>query len=164
MTKTTNKIKELEKIVVNTGVGRLSAQPNFKDKVLPSITEDFALITGQKPEHRPARKSIAGFKLREGVIVGLRSTLRKKRMVDFLERIVKVVLPRVRDFRGIDPKNIDNRGNLSFGIKENVVFPEISQDMAKINFGIEVTIVPKSEKNKKEAVGFYKELGIPFKK
>src|SRR3989344_5091684 len=102
MTKSSSKTIQLEKVVVNTGIGRLSSQPNFSEKILPGVAHDFALITGQKPSFRSAVKSISGFKLREGTVVGLQVTLRRKRMTQFLERVVKVVLPRVRDFRGIN--------------------------------------------------------------
>ena len=156
--------KKVEKVVVNVGVGKLSTQPNFSDKILPSIVKDIASITGQKPAERPAKKSISGFKLREGAIVGLKITLRNKRMVDFLDKVIKVVLPRVRDFHGLSAKNIDKSGNISFGLKDHLVFPEVSAEVSKASFGMEVTIVPKDSKNPEEAVSFYKELGIPFEK
>lgn len=156
--------KKFEKAVINVGVGKLSTQPNFSDKVLPAIINDVAVITGQKPMSRPAKKSISGFKLREGTIVGLKITLRGKRMTQFLDKVIGVVLPRVRDFRGLDPKNIDQKGNLSFGIKDHLVFPEIVPEESKVNFGMEVTVVPRSIKNKEEAVILYKEIGVPFQK
>lgn len=154
----------IDKVVVNTGIGRLSQQPNFQDKILPALVKDFADITGQKPALRPATKSISGFKLREGAVVGLKSTLRRQRMAQFLEKVTKVVLPRVRDFRGLNPKNVDASGVLNFGIKDSSVFPEIAQDAAKINFGIEITVVPKEIKNRDAAMSVYKELGVPFSK
>ncbi len=157
-------MNKIAKVVVNTGIGRLSQQPNFQDKVLPALLKDFADITGQKPALRPAAKSISGFKLREGTVVGLKSTLRRQRMAQFLEKITKVVLPRVRDFRGLNPKNVDASGVLNFGIKDSSVFPEISQDAAKINFGIEITVVPKEIKNRDAAMSVYKEIGVPFSK
>ena len=164
MTKPSAKYKKLDKIVVNTGIGRFSTQPNFGDKILPEIVKEFSAITGQKPSTRPAKESISGFKLREGTIVGLKSTLRRQRMFQFLERVLNLVFPRVRDFRGIDFKNVDRDGNLTFGIKEQVVFPEISAEQSKFNFGVEITVVPKSVKNREEALQLYKELGVPFKK
>lgn len=164
MTKTGEAIKKVDKVVVNTGIGRLAAQPNFSDKILPSVVNDFAAITGQKPRTRPAKKSISGFKLREGTVVGLQSTLRRHRAKEFIEKIIKVVLPRVRDFRGINLKNIDERGNLSFGIRETLVFPEISQEISKTAFGLEITIVPKRVKTRSEAIEIYKELGLLFEK
>lgn len=159
----TDNYKNLEKIVVNIGVGRLSGQPNFVDKILPDLMQAIGTITGQKPVICLSKKSIAGFKLRMGTVVGLKTTLRGKRMKDFLDKIINIVLPRVRDFRGIDPKSIDAAGNLTIGFKEQLAFPEITADAAKINFGLEVTIVPKV-KNREKAVALYKSLGIPLKK
>lgn len=166
MTKQDNQFKKIDKVVVNTGIGRLTQQPNFEDKILPAVAQDFAAITGQKPANRPARISISGFKLRQGAIVGLKATLRRKRMEEFLNKISKVVLPRVRDFRGIDPKNVDLNGNLSFGIKDHLVFPEVVPEHSRTNFGLEVTVVPKSTAvaNREEAMKLYKEIGIPFSK
>ena len=158
-----NTYKNLEKLVVNSGLGRLSSQPNFEDKMLPELVKEFSVIVGQKPAFRSAKKSIAGFKLRAGTVVGLKATLRKKRMEQFFKKLINVVLPRVRDFRGIKNSSIDQNGNLSIGLKEQLVFPEVSPETSKVNFGLEVTIVPKS-KNKEKAVALYKELGIPFSK
>ena len=165
MTITKNdQFKKLDKVVVNTGIGRLTQQPNFEDKILPAIAQDFAVITGQKPATRPARISISGFKLRKGVVVGLKATLRRKRMEEFLNKVSKVVLPRVRDFRGLNPNNVDKGGNLSFGIRDHLVFPEIVPEHSKTNFGIEITVVPKSKEvpNREEAMQLYKSIGIPF--
>ena len=153
----------LKKIVVSTTVGRLRQRHGFADKILPAISNDLAVITGQKPAPRQARKSIAGFKLREGDIVGLKVPLRGKRMKDFLKRFVEVVLPRVRDFRGIDPKAIDAQGNLTIGIKEHIVFPEVAPDEVKIDFGLEVTLVSDT-KGKEESYKLFKSLGIPLMK
>lgn len=155
--------KKIEKTVVNSSFGRLLGSSNFTEKVLPEIIKEFSLIVGQKPAPRPAKQSISGFKLRAGTIVGLKSTLRKKRMRDFLEKMIKVVLPRMRDFRGIDLKNIDKMGNLTIGFKEHLVFPEVSPETSMVNFGIEVTLVPKERKREK-AIALYRELGIPLKK
>ena len=146
-----NKIKQIEKVVVNSGIGRLSTQPNFQDKILPALVADFAAITGQKPSERPAKKSISSFKLRQGTIVGLKATLRRRRMAQFLQKVVKVVLPRVRDFQGIDQKNIDQQGILTFGVKDHYVFPEVTPDATRQSFGVEITVVPKDEKNHEEA-------------
>lgn len=159
-----SQIKQIEKVVVNSGIGRISSQPNFSDKVLPAITADFMALTGQKPSERAAKKSISSFKLREGTIVGLKATLRKKRMEQFFNKVIKVVLPRVRDFQGINPHNIDTHGNLTFGVKDQLVFPEINAETSKTNFGIEITVVPKIRKTQAEALEFYKGLGIPFMK
>lgn len=155
--------KSFEKIVVNTGIGRLSQQPQFEDKALPEIMKEVALITGQKPQIRRARESISGFKTRKNQIVGLRVILRRDRMVDFFERLTHAVFPRVRDFRGIDPEKIDAFGNLNIGIKEQVVFPEIVPEESRVNFGIQVTIVPRV-KNREESISLYRETGVPLKK
>ena len=156
-------ISKIEKIVINVGIGRVSALPNF-DKTLPEIVKELSLITGQKPSPRPARQSIATFKLRAGAIIGLKTTLRRNKMRDFLDRLTKTALPRIRDFRGIDLSSIDKQGNLTTGIKEHIVFPEIIGDQSKVNFGLSITIVPKIVKNREEAIKLYRELGIPLKK
>lgn len=155
-------IPKLEKIVLNVGVGRLSQQSNF-DKLLPEIISDISLITGQKPITTLAKKSIAGFKVRERQVVGLKVTLRRSKMYDFLGKMVNIVFPRVKDFRGIDIKNVDKNGNLTIGIKEHAVFPEINFETLKVDFGIEVSIVSNAN-SKEEAIELYKLLGIPFKK
>ena len=133
----------------------------FEATILPEISRELALITGQKPEPRPARKSIAGFKIREGNIVGLRVILRGRRMRDFLERLVKVALPRVRDFRGINHNQIDGEGNLTIGFRDHTVFPEITPEDSKFNFGFQVTLVS-GIKNPDEAYAFFKGLGVPL--
>ena len=154
--------KEIDKIVVNIGVGRLSTQPHFKDNVLPEIMKEAAIITGQKPAPRQTRKAIAGFKTRLGDVIGLQTTIRGKRMNDFLSRLVSLALPRVKDFRGIDLSNVDHGGNLNFGFKEQFSFPEIKIEESKVSFGIQVTIVPKV-KNRDKAIDLYKSLGVPLK-
>ncbi len=156
-------IPKIEKIVINVGVGRLSQQPNFEEKILPELVKDLSSITGQKPAICKAKKSISGFKLRAGQVVGLKTTLRNKMMSAFLEKLVKVIFPRVRDFRGLDTKAIDERGNLTIGLKENAVFPEINPEISKIDFGLEISIVSNA-KNKEEAIKLYRILGIPLKK
>ena len=152
----------LEKIVVSTALGRLRNKPGFKDTVLPTMSAELAKITGQKPAERAAKQSIAGFKIRQGDIVGLKVTLRGKRMRDFLKRLVETTLPRVRDFRGIDPSSIDAQGNLTIGIKEHIVFPEVNSDETKFDFGLEVTLVSNAKK-KKESYKLFKALGVPLK-
>ncbi len=159
-----NVYKNFEKVVVNAGLGKISQLPNFSDKVLPVIEKDLAGITGQKPSQRGAAKSISGFKLREGQIVGLKITLRHKRMQQFLEKVMRVVLPRVRDFRGLPNRNVDSHGNLNFGLKDSSVFPEMAQDATKVSFGLEITVVPKLNKNREKMVELYKEIGVPFSK
>jgi large subunit ribosomal protein L5 len=163
MNKNLNKSDKIEKIVVNVGIGRLSQQPNFEEKSLPELIKELSLITGQKPAIAKAKKSIAGFKIREGQTVGLKVTLRRQRMFDFLEKLNKIVLPRLRDFRGINLKSIDAKGNLSIGLREQMVFPEINPESSKIDFGMEITIVGNA-KDKKEAIEFYRSLGLPLKK
>ncbi len=152
----------LEKIVVATGVGKLRGRPQFEENLLPEIIKELSLITGQKPEITKAKQSVAGFKIREGDIVGLKVTLRGQKMKDFLTRLIGFVLPRIRDFRGIDPKSIDSGGNLTIPIKEHIVFPEINPDEVKIDFGLEVTLVSNA-KSAEEGLSFYKELGVPLK-
>jgi large subunit ribosomal protein L5 len=155
--------QQIEKIVVNAGIGRLSQQANFDDKILPEVQKEFSAITGQKPSVRAAKKSIAGFKIRENQVVGLKVTLRQKRMEDFFERLVGLALPRVKDFRGLDLSNVDENGNLNVGFKEQNVFPEIDVEKSKTNFGLQVTIVPR-KKNRDSAIDLYRRLGLPLKK
>lgn len=159
-----NKLKrlKLEKIVVNVGIGKLSQQPNFEDKILPEVIKELSLITGQKPFICRAKKSIAGFKVRAGQIVGLKVTLRRHRMEDFLSKLINIVLPRVRDFRGINLKSIDSKGNLTIGIKEHTVFPEINPETSKVDFGLEISIVSNA-KNREEAIELFRRIGIPLK-
>ncbi|MDP3953361.1 MAG: 50S ribosomal protein L5 [bacterium] len=155
--------QDLEKIIVATGVGKMAQNAQFEANLLPELNKDLAAITGQKPQARPAKKSIAGFKLREGSLVGLRVTLRGKRMEDFLNRMVNVALPRVRDFRGIDPKQIDKEGNLTIGFRDHSVFPEIVPEESKADFGFQVTLVSK-ERDPAKAKEMFERLGIPFVK
>ena len=153
----------LEKIVIDAGIGRISAQPSFEEKILPQIAKDLAIITGQKAQVRRAKKSIAGFKTREGQIVGLKITLRRKRMVDFFERLIKIVLPRVRDFRGINITSVDGHGVLNVGIREHVVFPEINPEQSPLSFSLGITMAPRIKK-REEAIEKLRELGVPLKK
>lgn len=138
--------------------------PEFNEKILPLISADFSAITGQKGQERPARLSISGFKLREGIIVGLKVTLRGARAKKFLAKVIGIVLPRVRDFRGIKLSGIDQQGNLTFGIKDHVVFPEIILEKTRFSIGLEVTIVPNASMDPKVALEFYRELGLPFER
>ncbi len=153
----------LLKIVLNIGLGRKSAMGNFEDKILPEIIKEFSTITGQKPAVTKSKKSIAGFKLRAGQIVGIKATLRRERMYDFLRKLDNIVFPRLRDFRGIDLKSIDKSGVLNIGLKEQVVFPEINPETSSVDFGLEISIVS-SAKKRDEAVALYRALGIPLKK
>ena len=156
-------IPRIVKVVVNSGIGKRSSDPAFAEKILPEIANSFARIVGQKPAMTSAKKSIAGFKIRQGQTVGLKATLRGKRMFDFITRLIAVALPRVRDFRGIDLKSIDKNGNLNIGIKEHIVFPEVDSDAVKFDFGIEVSIISNA-KCREEAIELYRLLGIPLKK
>ena len=155
-------IKDFEKIVINIGLGKLRIQSQFEDKILPEVVKEIGLITGQKPALRRAKKSIAGFKTRTGDIIGLQTTLRGKRMVFFFLKVINVVLPRVKDFRGIDSKNVDENGNLNVGLKEQYVFPEINIEKSKVNFGLQITVVPRIKK-RVAAFDLYKDIGLPLK-
>ncbi len=154
---------QLEKVVVNAGIGRLSQSAGFTDKILPELEAEFASFTGQKPVLKTAKKSIAGFKIREGNVVGIMATLRGVRMVGFINKLVNIALPRVRDFRGVPLKNVDKNGNLTIGIKEHIVFPEVNAESSKLNFGLQATIVPKV-RGRGKALDLYKLIGIPFSK
>jgi len=151
-------VPKIIKVVVNTGIGK-----TLKDeKMQETIVRDLAMITGQKPVFTQAKKAISGFKIRKGMKVGLKVTLRKKRMYDFLDRLIGAAIPRIRDFRGIPEKSIDHSGNLTIGIKEHIVFPEIAHEDVRIIFGLEITIATNA-KNKKEAVELFRLLGFPIK-
>lgn len=152
----------LEKIVVNAGVGRASQLANFEDKILKQVQADIARLAGQAPQIRKAKKSIAGFKIREGQPVGVRVTLRGPKMVDFFERFIRIVLPRVRDFSGLSLTNVDAGGVLNIGIREQLVFPEINPEESLFIFPLQVTLVPK-QKDRAEAVAAYRALGVPLK-
>lgn len=152
-----NQIPKLEKIVVNAGVGEAIQNP----KALEMAVDDIARITGQKPFVRRARQSIANFKLREGMPIGAAVTLRRSQMYEFLDRLIAVGLPRVRDFRGISRNSFDGRGNYSFGIQEQIVFPEIDLDKTKIR-GLGVSIVT-TAKNDDEGRALLEEFGMPFR-
>ena len=153
----------LEKIVIDAGIGRLSQTPNFEDKALVQVMRDLALMTGQKAEIRRVKKSIAGFKTREGQIVGLRITLRRARMVDFFERLINIVLPRVRDFNGLELKNIDAGGVLNIGIREQFVFPEVTPEASPISFSLGIAMVPRI-RDRAAALRTFRALGVPLKK
>ncbi len=151
-------LPKIEKVIVNIGLGRALKDEKFLEIAL----RDMALITGQKPKTTLAKKSIANFKIREGMVIGAVATLRGQKMRDFVARLVKIALPRTRDFRGIDAKSIDKSGNLTIGVKEHIVFPEIKGEEVRNIFGFEITIVVKA-KNKEEALVLYKKLGFPIK-
>ena len=152
------RIPKLEKIVVNMGVGE-AAQDSRR---LDGAMEDLARITGQKPQLRRARKSIAGFKIRDGMPVGARVTLRGERMWEFLDRLITIALPRVRDFRGISPRSFDGRGNFALGLREQTIFPEISYDSIDTTRGLDVAVVTTAGTDE-EARELLRMLGMPFR-
>jgi large subunit ribosomal protein L5 len=150
-------IPKIEKIVVNMGIGEAVAD----SKKAAAAMKDPAAITGQKPMPTKARTSIAGFKLREGMVVGAKVTLRKDRMYEFLDRLITIALPRVKDFRGLKPTSFDGRGNYAMGLKEHIVFPEINYDEIDQMWGMDV-IVCTTARNDDEARALLKEFQFPF--
>ncbi len=151
-------VPRLEKIVVNMGVGEAAQN----SRALDGAMDDLARITGQKPQLRRARKSIAGFKIREGMPVGARTTLRGERMWEFLDRLISIALPRVRDFRGINPRSFDGRGNFALGLREQLIFPEISYDAVEATRGLDVAVVT-TAKTDEESRELLRLLGMPFR-
>ena len=149
---------KITKVVVNMGVGEASQNR----KVLDGALEDMAAITGQKPVTTIARKSIANFKLREGMPVGCRVTLRGERMWEFLDRLINVTLPRIRDFKGVSPKSFDGRGNYTLGLKEQIIFPEIDYDKVDQIRGMDVTICTTAKTND-EGRALLKQFRMPFR-
>lgn len=146
------------KVVVSSGVGKK------RDKAQLALVEDrLAKITGQKASARPAKQSIAQFKMREGDIVGFQVTLRGGRMFDFLDKVIHIALPRTRDFRGINNSAVDQMGNLTIGIKEHTIFPETADEDLKDVFGLAITVVT-TARTREEALAFFEHLGVPFKK
>ncbi len=156
--KNLHEVPRLEKIVLNVGVG----EAINNSKALEYAVNDLTLISGQKPVIRKAKKSIANFKLREGASIGAKVTLRRARMYEFLDRLLNVALPRVRDFRGIPKNSFDGNGNYSFGIKEQIIFPEIDLDKTQLR-GLSVTVVT-SAKTNEEGKALLEEFGFPFRK
>ncbi len=154
----------IEKVVLNIGFGKNIAGKGSDEqkKFIKGISDDLTLICGQKPVITKAKKSIAGFKLREGMPIGACVTLRKQKMVDFLNRVVNIALPRSRDFKGINKESFDETGNLSIGIKEQIIFPEVSAEKLKSIFGFEITIKT-TAKTKEEGIMLLKKLGFPIK-
>jgi large subunit ribosomal protein L5 len=156
----TNRLQgpRLTKVVLNTGVGKIS------DKNKINLIQDrLARITGQKAAPRPAKKSIASFKLRQGDIVGYQVSLHGKRMYGFLDKLIHIALPRTKDFRGLSRSIVDDMGNLTIGIKEHTIFPETSDEDISDIFGLSITLVT-TARNREEALAFFEEIGIPFKK
>jgi len=154
-----NQVPKLIKIVVNSGVGDAIAE----HKKLESVSSELMIITGQKPVIRRAKKSISNFKLRAGMPIGVSVTLRRERMYEFMDRLVNIAMPRIRDFRGVPSKSFDGRGNYTFGITEQIIFPEIDYDKVEKIRGMNVTIVT-TAKTDSEGYELLKSMGMPFKK
>lgn len=157
-------VPKIEKVVLNVGLGKLLKEKTKKEKekAYQPILKGLAQLAGQRPVLAGARKSVSGFKIRKGDIVGAKVTLRGKRMEDFLERLIHVAFPRSRDFEGIDQKSFDKEGNLTIGIKEHIIFPEISTEREEKIFGFETTITT-TTKTKEEGIELLKLLGFPIK-
>ena len=151
-------VPKIVKVVVNTGFN----PSNKDDKTQKDIANDLSVITGQKIVLRTAKISEAGFKIRKGMVVGMSVTLRGQKMYDFLDKLINIALPRSRDFRGLPLKNVDESGNLNIGIKEHIIFPEISTESAKNIFGLEMAFVTTASK-KEEGIELFKLLGFPLK-
>ena len=156
--KNVHQVPTVSKIVVNCGVGEATKNA----KVLDTIVSELAIITGQRPVRRKAKKSIANFGLREGQEIGASVTLRGSRMWEFLDRLITVAIPRVRDFRGLPTRGFDGRGNYTFGVKEQMIFPEINYDMVDKVHGMDITFVTTTNRDD-VAVALLRQLGIPFK-
>ena len=155
--KNVHQVPKVEKVVVNTSVG---SQQDVKQAVEDAKTE-LALITGQRAQETRSKKSIANFKLRKDQVIGAKVTLRGERMYEFLERLIKAALPRIRDFRGVSPRCFDGRGNYTLGVKDQAIFPEVELDKIKRNIGFDVTIVTSAQTNE-EAKSLLTEMGMPF--
>ena len=151
-------VPKVAKICINQGVGGATADK----KMIDNAVEEMSMIVGQKAVTTKASKSVSNFKLREGMTIGARVTLRKDKMYEFLDRLIAVALPRVRDFRGINDKSFDGRGNYSMGVTEHIIFPEIDLDKVSRITGMDITIVT-TAKTDAEALALLKELGMPFK-
>ena len=151
-------VPRITKITLNMGVGEAVADK----KVIEHATRDMALIAGQKPVVTRARKSVAGFKIREGWPIGCKVTLRRERMYDFLERLVKIAIPRIRDFRGLNPRSFDGRGNYSMGVREQIIFPEIDYDKIDAVRGMDITITTSAETDE-EARALLKAFNFPLR-
>jgi large subunit ribosomal protein L5 len=152
-------VPKLEKIVLNMGLGEAVQNP----KIVDGAAQELTRIAGQKAVITKAKKSIAGFKLREGMSIGCRVTLRGDKMYDFFSKLVNIALPRVRDFRGVSPKGFDGRGNYSLGVKEQIIFPEIDYDKIDKIKGLNISIVTSADSNE-EGLSLLRLMGMPFKK
>jgi large subunit ribosomal protein L5 len=152
------KVPRIEKITLNMGVGDAKVNARALDKAVDELT----IIAGQRAQVTRAKKSIAGFKIREGMPIGTKVTLRGARMWEFLDRLVSIALPRIRDFRGLSPASFDGRGNYSLGIREQIIFPEIDYDDVETIRGLDVTITTTADSDE-EALALMRELGLPFR-
>ncbi len=157
--KSVMQVPRIEKITLNMGVGEAISDK----KVLEHATNDLTAISGQKPVTTVARKSVAGFKIREGYPIGTKVTLRGERMWEFLERLISISIPRIRDFRGLNPKSFDGRGNYSMGVREQIIFPEIDYDKIDKIRGLDITITT-SAKDNEEGLALLSSFSFPFKK
>ena len=157
--KSVMQVPRIEKITLNMGVGEAISDK----KVLEHATNDLTAISGQKPITTVARKSVAGFKIREGYPIGTKVTLRGERMWEFLERLISISIPRIRDFRGLNPKSFDGRGNYSMGVREQIIFPEIAYDKIDKIRGLDITITT-SAKDNEEGLALLSAFEFPFKK
>jgi large subunit ribosomal protein L5 len=151
------KVPRIDKITLNMGVGDAKVNARALDKAMDELT----LIAGQRAQMTRAKRSIAGFKIREGMPIGAKVTLRGARMWEFLDRLVSIALPRIRDFRGLSPESFDGRGNYSLGIREQIIFPEIDYDDVETIRGLDVTITTSADSDD-EALALLRELGLPF--
>lgn len=158
--KSVSAVPKIEKVTVNIGFGRAAIAKDTK--LIEKIEQDLAKITGQKPSARTAKKSIAGFKLREGLLIGYAVTLRGTRMYDFIDRLISIALPRSRDFQGLPSQSFDENGNFTIGIKEHNIFPEVAYESLKDIFGLQVTIVTNAG-SKKTGLFLLKAMGFPIK-
>jgi large subunit ribosomal protein L5 len=154
---TAMRVPRIEKITLNMGVGDAKVNARALDKAVDELT----LIAGQRAQITRAKKSIAGFKIREGMPIGAKVTLRGARMWEFLDRLVSIALPRIRDFRGLSPASLDGRGNYSLGVREQIIFPEIDYDDVETVRGLDVTITTTAQSDE-EALALLRELGLPF--
>jgi len=153
-------LPRVEKVVVSAGLGKSRDEP----KRIEAAAEDMAVITGQKPLMTKAKKSVSAFRLREGVIIGAKVTLRGKHMYEFLDRLINLAIPRFHDFRGMDPDGFDGRGNYSLGLAEQLVFPEVRVDKVQFQQGMNVTLVIRNSRSDEESRWLLEALGFPFRR
>jgi large subunit ribosomal protein L5 len=152
-------VPRIEKVVINVGLGEAVSNP----KLIENVLNELAIITGQRGIITRARKAISNFKIRKGMPIGVKVTLRRDRMYYFLERLIHIALPRVKDFKGLNPNSFDKFGNYTFGVREQIIFPEINYDKIEIIYGMDITIVT-TARTKEEAYALLSALGFPFRK